>query len=171
MSRLLPCFKQYCSSNPQSTCSLLCFLLAWIAIIMSLVSTSQQESVYTSWFLVLSGRIPGALLPPISLGSSHSSVQLDYAAPVHQASALQKPRAEVSLSGFSLSLAEFWVGQFAVWERTIRSCEQELLISTVRVPRDVAQPKTGFVRRMLISVMLICVPWFKYYLLFDGKST
>lgn len=82
------------------------FCAAWIIILLQytqyfLHPPCSKDPFLTSLpCLVLSGRVPGTLLPPVSLGSSDSPVQLDHTAPVHQASALQKQGAKVSLVFF-----------------------------------------------------------------------
>lgn len=157
----MPCSLRKCC--PKSSCC----LSSWIIILLQytwhvLQPPCHQDLLITSLpLLVLPGRVPGALLPPIPLGSSDPPVQLDHTAPVHQASAWQEQGEKVSLVWPSQGIE---LGN-SVWERTRPA------MFMMWLPGDVSQPKIDFVRRMQISVLLICVPWCKYYLLFDGSST
>lgn len=71
-------------------------------------------------------------------------------------------KGESCFSGLGKELS--WA-TLSVWENTRPA------MFMICLPGDVNQPKIDFVRRMQISVLLICIPWYKYYLLFDGSST
>lgn len=164
-SHLMPCSVRKCC--PKSSCCLRC-LPSWIVILLQytwhLLHPPRYQDLFINLFLFrcfqAGSQVPSFRPYLLALLTHQSSWTT-----LHQCIRLLLGRnREQRWVLFVRPSQGIELGN-SVWERTRPAMFMMCL------PGDVSQPKTDFVRRMLISVLLICVPWYKYYLLFDGGST